>query len=162
MRSKALHSMSLPRRQALWALGGLCLGGTAKAAAQELPLSSSLQNELTPALAGRQPLVVLVSLHGCPWCKVVRENYLAPMREQEGLHAVQVDMKSTRATRTPSGQATTHGTLVSEWGVKFAPTVLFLGAGGKEVAERLVGGSPDFYGAYLEQRLKQAQRVMGA
>jgi hypothetical protein len=37
-----------------------------------------------------------------------------------------------------------------------APTVLFMGPEG-EIAERLVGyGSPDFYGAYLEQRIAQA------
>ena len=39
-----------------------------------------------------------------------------------------------------------------------APTLLFLGPKGEELAERLVGGSiPDFYGAYLEQRLEQAR-----
>ncbi|MGB3072402.1 MAG: thioredoxin fold domain-containing protein [Ottowia sp.] len=149
------------RRQALWALGGLCLVGEAHAAARELPLSSSLPDELAGALAVRQPLVVMISLHGCPWCKLVRESYLAPMREQEGLHAVQIDMQSQRSTRALSGAAITHGALVREWGVKFAPTVLFFGPEGKEVAERLVGGSPDFYSAYLDQRLKQAQRVMG-
>jgi hypothetical protein len=44
------------------------------------------------------------------------------------------------------------------WKVRVAPTVLLLGRGGAEVAERLVGGYiPDFYAAYLEQRLEQAR-----
>lgn len=150
------------RRQALLAVGGLLIAGSARAAARELPLSGSLPEELARALTARKPLLVMVSLQGCAWCRLVRESYLAPMREQEGLHAVQVDMKSDRVTRTPSGLQITHDALVREWGVKIAPTVLFLGADGKEVAERLVGGSPDFYGAYLDQRLKQAHRVMGA
>lgn len=149
------------RRQALLTVGGLFLGGVAHAAAKELPLSTSLQVELAAALAARKPLVVMVSLHGCSWCRLVRESYLAPMREQEGLHAVQIDMKSERMTLTPAGAQITHDALVRELRVKIAPTVLFFGAGSKEVAERLVGGSPDFYGAYLDQRLKQAQRVMG-
>lgn len=39
-----------------------------------------------------------------------------------------------------------------------APTVLFLGKEGREVAPRLVGGSTsDFYGAYLEERIRTAQ-----
>lgn len=151
----------IPRRQALLALGGLCLAGTVSAAPKELPLSTSLQSELAGALAARQPLLVMVSLHGCAWCRLVRENYLAPMREQDGLHAVQIDMKSDRVTVTPSGTQITHDALIRELGVKVAPTVLFFGADGKEVAERLVGGAPDFYSAYLDQRLKQAQRVMG-
>jgi hypothetical protein len=38
--------------------------------------------------------------------------------------------------------------------------VLFFGAKGKEVAERLEGGYiPDFYGAYLEQRLQVARAL---
>lgn len=162
MKLDRLDPIQVPRRQALLAIGGLCLAGGVRAAARELPLSNSLQDELAGALAARRPLLVMVSLHGCPWCKLVRESYLAPMREQEGLHAVQIDMQSSRTTRTPSGEAITHGALVRDWDVKIAPTVLFLGANGKEVAERLVGGSPDFYSAYLDQRLDQARRVMGA
>ena len=53
-----------------------------------------------------------------------------------------------------------HAELVRAWKVKIAPTVLFLGAGGREVAERLEGGSPDFYSGYLDQRLEQARRAI--
>jgi len=46
--------------------------------------------------------------------------------------------------------------------VRLAPTVLFLGPQG-EVADRLVGyGSPDFFGAYLEQRIAQARSALQA
>ena len=136
------------RRRGLQALGALVLGAGAGSvqAAGKLPLSTSLKDELARALKARQPLVVMVSLHRCPWCDEVRNNYLAPMRAQEGLHVVQVDMLSPAGTRTLQGE----------------PTVLFLGAGGKEVAERLVGGSPDFYAAYLDNRLTQARKAVAA
>ena len=43
-------------------------------------------------------------------------------------------------------------------GVKVAPTVLFFGANGVEIAERMTGGYiPDFYGAYLDERLQVAK-----
>lgn len=150
------------RRNVLQLLSSLCLPGVAAAqvAEKQLPLSSSLPEELARALKTRQPLVVMISLHGCPWCKLVRENYLAPMHVQEGLAVVQIDMQSPRPTRTPAGAATTHGAMVRDWGVKLAPTLLFLGPGGREVAERLTGGSPDFYGAYLDERLSQARRAI--
>ena len=45
--------------------------------------------------------------------------------------------------------------------MKTAPTVLFLGPGGQEVADRLVGGSPDFYSAYLDGRLERARQALG-
>jgi len=41
-----------------------------------------------------------------------------------------------------------------------APTLLFIGRDGKEVAERLRGVPlPDFYGAYLQQRVEAANRA---
>ena len=152
------------RRKALAALATLGLGvgwlGPARAAKAQLPLSQSLPDELARALRQGQPLVVMVSLHRCPWCEEVRNNYLAPMRAQERLPVVQVDMLSPRQTRDLQGAPTTHEALVRAWDVKVAPTVLFLGPQGKEVADRLVGGSPDFYSAYLDRRLALAREAV--
>ena len=149
------------RRRSLHALGLLALGRPVWAAGKALPLSVSLRDELAVALKARQPLVVMVSLHRCPWCEAVRNNYLAPMHAQEGLPVVQVDMRSTAPSRTPVGAATTHDALVRGWGVKVAPTLLFLGTGGAEVAERLVGGATDFYAASLDKRLAQGRQALG-
>jgi len=156
--------LSLSRRQGLRALALLGLGASgvapARAAGKTLPLSASLPDELARALKARQPLVVMVSLHRCPWCEEVRNNYLAPMRAQERLPVVQVDMLSPRQTRDLQGAPTTHEALVRAWDVKVAPTVLFLGPQGKEVDDRLVGGSPDFYSAYLDRRLALAREAV--
>ena len=128
------------------------------AQAAELPLAHNLQDELASALEKRQPLVVMVSVAGCPFCKVARNNYLAPMHEQEGLPVAQVDMGSRDRLLDFRGVTVTHGDLARRWKIRVAPTVLFFGRGGVEVAERLVGGYiPDFYGAYLDQRLAQAR-----
>lgn len=97
------------RRRSLHALGLLALGRPVWAAGKALPLSVSLRDELAVALKARQPLVVMVSLHRCPWCEAVRNNYLAPMHAQEGLPVVQVDMRSTAPSRTPVGAATKIG-----------------------------------------------------
>jgi len=126
--------------------------------AAELPLAHNLKDELASALEKRQPLVVMVSLEGCPFCKVARNNYLVPLHEQEGLPVAQVDMGSRGRLQDFRGNAITHGELARLWKIRIAPTVLFFGRGGVEVAERLVGGYiPDFYGAYLDQRLAQAR-----
>ena len=50
--------------------------------------------------------------------------------------------------------------LIKAWHVSVAPTVLFFGRNGREVAERLTGGDSDFYGAYLEARLQQARTAV--
>ena len=64
---------------------------------------------------------------------------------------------------TFDGTAATHDSVVRAWKIKIAPTILFLGRGGREIAPRLVGGSQsDFYGAYLDERLALARLVINA
>ena len=127
-----------------------------------LPPAVSLPEELAVALAAGSPLVVMVSLEGCPFCKIVRESFLVPMRREQRLPVVQVDMRSQRSVKNFSATATTHEALIAAWRIEIAPTVLFLGRQGVEVAQRLVGGYiPDFYGAYLEQRLESGRRAVG-
>jgi len=45
--------------------------------------------------------------------------------------------------------------------VSIAPTVLFFGRNGQEIADRMEGGYlPDFYAAYLDERLAQARKLL--
>ena len=125
-----------------------------------LPSTDSLPASLTQALQLKQPLVVMVSLHGCPFCKVVRENYLQPLRAL-GLQVVQIDMRDTRTLLDFDGTSLTQDAWVRKQGLKLAPTVLFYGAQGREVASRLEGAYlPDFYGAYLDDQLAIARRAV--
>lgn len=146
------------------ALGGMGLrpGGAGAGQAPLLPAPSWLDIELAAALKAGLPLVVMASLDGCPFCRVVRESYLAPLRRETGQPVVQMDRGSARELRDFEGRLTTHGQLLRAWAVTVAPSVLFFGRGGREVAQRLVGASiPDFYGAYLEERLRTARRNLG-
>lgn len=130
-------------------------------AAPLLPLAASLRDEIAAADRAGQPLVLMVSLEGCAYCRMVRDHYLAPMRAQEGLPVVQVDMRSARPVLDAAGQPRTHDALVRAWQVDAAPTLLFLGAGGRELAPRLRGmSSADFYGAYLDERITTARRAL--
>ena len=88
-----------------------------------LPPAIALPEELALALATGSPLVVMVSLGGCPFCKIVRESYLVPMRQEQGLPVVQVDMRSQRSVKNFNRLATTHEALIAAWRVEFAPTV---------------------------------------
>jgi len=133
----------------------------ARAASATLPQAAALADELAAALQRGEPLVVMVSLEGCPFCVVARNSYLAPLREEGHLAIVQVDMRTTRPMRDFQGQSLSHEQMTRRWAIKIAPTVLFFGKGGIEVAERLVGGMlPDFYGAYLDQRLETARKAV--
>ncbi len=128
-----------------------------------LPSTSALADDLKNALANGSPLLVMVSLDGCPFCKIVRENYLGPMQRRDGLPVVQIDMRNKTPVKDFKGTTFTQDELIRSWGVRVAPTVLFFGRGGAEVAERMVGGYiPDFYGPYLDERLVTARKAVQA
>jgi len=154
----------LGRRQFSTALAcGLLLPTFALAADTALPVPVSLPGAAQTAAAKKEPLVLLVSLPGCPYCEVVRRNYLLPARRDDGLHAWQLNITDRT---TPligfDGKATTAAEQIAAWKAGFTPTVLFLGPAGQELAERLVGlASLDFYGAYLDKRLATARKALG-
>lgn len=133
------------------------------AAEAVLPRPISLADALAQALQLGQPLVVMVSLDGCPFCRVARNNYIDPLRREQGVPVFQLDMRKATTVLDFNRSSVTHEQLIQAWKVTVAPTVLFFGAGGKEVAERLVGGYiEDFYGAYLDQRLARARTGLKA
>ena len=121
--------------------------------AQGLPLAVNLHAEIAAAAAKGEPLVVMVSLEQCPFCIVARRSYLVPLLKQ-GQPIVQVDMRSSRGLITPLGAQSTHDSQSKNWKISVAPTLLFLGPGGVELADRIEGASlPDFYGAYIDERI---------
>jgi len=157
---------SLKRRTCLSSLGISLFGSmvfrpfSALAAPVQLPASQSLLDEIYKASKSKDPLIVMVSLAGCPYCKMARESYLGPMQKQ-GFPIVQVDMKSDLPVKGFKGQLQTHDQLVKQWRVSVAPTLIFLGPQGQELVDRMEGGYlPDFYGAYLEERIAKARKIL--
>lgn len=146
------------KRRALAALLGLPLLAWGRDSA--LPVPRSLQQSARALAARGEPLVLLVSLPGCPFCELVRRSYLMPLVEEVGLQAMQIDVTDERTELLDfQGRASRQAALARAWKATFTPTVLFFGPTGEEVAERLVGiAVPDFYGGYLEQRLETARR----
>lgn len=159
MKPVAPHGrFKLPRRQALVALASSLLGPGLHAVERAvLPASQSLADELQRALAHGKPLVVMASLEGCVYCQAVRQSHLVPLRETAGLAVVQVNLRSRQPMRNFDGSAITHDERIRAWGIRLAPTLMFIGRDGVEVAERLQGYSADFYSAYLAERLALAQ-----
>ena len=143
---------------------GLALPQFALAKDTALPVPASLPAAAGIAALKNEPLVLLISLPGCPFCELVRRNYLLPAQRDGSLQAWQLNISDRTTPLTGfDGQATTAAAQIAAWKAGFTPTVLFLGPAGQDLAERLVGlASVDFYGAYLEERLAQARRAVVA
>ena len=128
--------------------------------AATLPAAQSLPDELSRALKNKQPLIVMVSLDGCVFCRQARQSHLSPMA-RAGTVIVQVDMRNNQPVLDFTGKLTTHDQLTRLWKISITPTLLFFGPGGKEVAERMEGAYlPDFYGPYLEDRMAQGRKTL--
>jgi len=150
-------------RRMFAAFTGALVSGRLFARNSALPVPGSLQVAALAAGAKREPLVLLVSLPGCPYCELVRRNYLLPMRA-EGLHAWQIDVTDKRQpVRDFAGRLATGAEMAARWNATFTPTVLFFDTHGIEIAGRLTGvASPDFYGSYLDDALSRARQVLQA
>lgn len=147
-------------RRGMLIAGGALLAGGALAAGSpsRLPHAVSLRRELASAQAAGKALVVMVSLDGCPWCRMVREGWLLPLLAA-GQPVVQVEIARDLPLEDAGGRSSTHRDFAKALGVRVAPTVLFLAADGREAAPRIAGVPlPDFYGAYLQERLDAANR----
>lgn len=127
-----------------------------------LPTTDSLPAAARAAAAQGQPLVVMTTLKGCPFCDVVRNNYLGPMLRQGQVVAIQLDMSDRTSALTGfDGKPTTPAAQVTAWKARLAPTVLFLGPDGRELAERLRGVAvQDMFGAYLDMRLRESRKLL--
>lgn len=148
------------RRRWCGAVMGSLLAGPALAQTRVpdvvLPRTVSLSQTMAEAAARHKALIVMASLEGCGFCRIARSLYLGPLH-LAGQPVVQLDMKTVSAVADFQGRQSTHDELLKRWGVKVAPTLLFFGPGGRELAERMEGaGLPDFYGAYLEERTQLA------
>lgn len=177
-------------------LAFVALASSALAIAATPALDGTRSPQAVLATGGAHVVVALFSFPGCPYCEVVRRNYLRHLESEiPGVRVVEygigdertfadtsvaADAKAnphtkTEATRippsaraeatvkhvTPSAKDADHApspaALARSFGIRVAPTVVFLANGGGEVAERLVGyNSPDFYGAYLDRRIASA------
>jgi hypothetical protein len=135
------------------------LAHTLTMSAAHLPAIASLRHSAERANAAGQPLVIMTTVTGCPWCDLVRNHYLGPMQAKGEVVAFELDVGDrSRRLQGFDGGFTTHADQARAWKARFAPTVMFWNAQGKELAERLVGVAvPEMYGSYLEQRLAEAR-----
>jgi hypothetical protein len=99
-----------------------------------LPVPQNLQREAAQAHADRKAFLLMFSLPGCGYCKVVRRNYLMPLLRD----ASPADRPVIR---------------------EVAPTVIVVNAEGELLADPIVGGDNNgFYSAYLDRALEAAEK----
>jgi thioredoxin-related protein len=128
-----------------------------------LPWPADLRQAATQANARGEPLVLMVSLPGCPWCELLRRNYLIPM-QGEGVAAYEFMINErSRTLQDFKAQRITPASLSAQLKISITPTLLFFNREGQEIAPRIEGvASADFIGAILDERLAIARERIKA
>ncbi len=134
----------------------------ATAADTTLPAATDLVADAKSATRSVVPVIVLVSLAGCPHCEVVRRSHLLPLlRDETGApQAVirQVEINGRQRLRDFDGKEITHAEFARNHKVHIAPVVFFFNAKGELLGEPLVGSMiADFYGAYFDAAFSEAK-----
>ncbi|MDQ5769076.1 thioredoxin family protein [Thiothrix subterranea] len=111
------------------------------------------------------PLLLAVRADYCGFCRQLETEHLEPML-RSGQYDARIlirrfDLGSEQTVVDFNGERIDADEFAARHQASLTPTLLFLDAEGKEVAERLLGyNSPDFYGAYLEDAITTAQRAL--
>ena len=136
------------------------------ASVPDLSLATNLLEDARKASQKRVPLVILFSLPNCPHCDAVRLSHLIPLQKspESPFKPIlrQINVNGKMPLVNLDGTSTTHGEFARSHAIKIAPVLVFLDKHGKPLAAPLAGSMlPDFYGAYLENSLKDSLENLG-
>jgi thioredoxin-related protein len=113
----------------------------------------------------KAPLLILFSTPGCPFCREVRRNYLAP-RVEEQMHKTapdlllrETDITSQRTLADLSGERISEATFALRHRVRAVPVVALFDSALRPIGEPLVGlDRSGFYEAYLASAIDASRK----
>ena len=115
----------------------------------------------------RAPLLVFFSTPGCPYCREVRRNYLAPRVAEQANKATpelllrETDITSERTLTDLSGARITEATFALRHQVRLVPVVALFDAMLRPIGEPLVGlDRSGFYEAYLASAIDASRKYL--
>ncbi len=150
-------------------LGGVLLASAGLPADDPpLPAASDLRALGARSAQLKAPIVLLLSTPGCPYCREVRRNYLAPQWAEQKTRAgpqllfVEIEITSAQPLIDFDGSATTQAAYAARHGIDVVPVVLVVDSRGRPLAEPLVGlDRSGFYDSYLQSRFDEARKRYG-
>ncbi len=147
-------------------LPGIILLGylnTASLAAETAPLLQEVVDfQALRALMQEKklPLLLAIKAEHCNYCQRLEAEQLEPMERNAGYRAQILirtfELGGTREITGFDGDKLTAAAFSQAYKAKLTPTILFLDANGKEIAQRMTGYNSPYYGAYLDDAITTA------
>ena len=155
--------MPLSRSLPLW-LSLLALLSCAEAR-EPVPPLADLRAEAAASRQRGQPLVLFFHSRTCPYCRLVEEEYLRWVMEDNArsprilLRAVDIDSDAKLAGL--NGEVTTPRAYARAQGVRLVPHLKFTGPDGEPLSTDLIGVSiRDYYAGYLEDAIRESEEKL--
>jgi thioredoxin-related protein len=143
----------------------LLVMGSVRGEEISVPVATDLRVEARRAQAKQLPILLTFSARYCDYCEQLEEDFLEPMlrsghyRDRIIIRKLHLDDGSQVIDF--SGRKLAARELSFRYRVFVTPTILFLNAAGREVAERMVGiNTPEMYGGYLDECIDTALHVV--
>lgn len=123
--------------------------------------AQDLYQEGRVAAAKRLPILIMFSMEHCPYCELIREDFLKPMlRSGDYTNKViirEIHSDSYATLRDFDGRDVSAEELAHRYRASLSPTVVFLDHKGRELSKRMIGVTTvDYYGGYLDDAIEQS------
>ncbi len=139
----------------------LLLAVEVSAAGVRVPVATDLQRDGAYALQQHLPILLAFSADECSYCEMLEQDFLEPMllggdyRDKIIIRKLILDNGSSAIGF--NGKAIDATRLSDHYRIFVTPTIVFVDASGKELAERMVGiNTPELYGGYLDVCIETA------
>lgn len=145
----------------LWLGSGWWLSLSAQPQPQKLRVLQNLQQDLQTAKQQGRIILLEVSASYCGYCRTLEREIIQPMlisgdyRQRVMFRQLSIDANAE--VIDAQGRQVPVYALAQSLAADLTPTLLFLGADGKELAERMIGVySLDYYGYFVDLAIDAA------
>lgn len=127
----------------------------------EVPVAVDLQQDGAQAGTRQLPILLSFSALECSYCDLLEEEFLKPMllggEYSDRIIIRKLILDNGSRVGDFSGEHVYATRLADRYRIYVTPTILFLDAGGRELAERMVGiNTPEMFGGYLDNCIETA------
>jgi len=132
----------------------------------EVPVIRDIREEAKLAQKNNLPILIIFSSDHCPFCDLVKEDFLKPMLiSGDYTHRTlirEVNVDDGNEMINFDGQEISADTFTYRYNVSLFPTMLMLDYHGKKVSHRILGvNTPEMFGGRIDAMIDKANMELG-
>jgi len=133
--------------------------------AVEVSLIDDIRQESQLAQQNNRPILIIFSSDYCPFCELVKEDFLKPMlisgdyTDRVIIREVNIDAGTTLVDF--NGQNISSDSFAYRYHVSLFPTMVMLNYQGKTLSHRILGvNTPEMFGGRIDQMIEVANQEL--